>query len=358
MTWYAGNRGVDANGKATYTPVEFGAINLTPADAIVQHTTGLVGALIIEPQGARISYDAGTRASVTVTKTDRSSYREFVVLAQDDANGGSVNAINYRTEKVPVDPGAGDTPDISSAFSDTSVPQSSDFTPFPQTPVFAAEKNSAVRFRVLYPNGVKGQGTVNAFEVHGHQWQERPHVHNSTEIGHNPVSQVLGTQQIVPDEKLDVVLPSAGGLSGIPGDYKYGAFQNDFKGLWGILRVTETGKDAVVIQSAGPAPNGTRVSGVNTVVPSTGQYAERIQLFVNGAASGPPIRVLNGVWTATLPGPVPAGASITAKSVLAPGKFGGEYTVRLPYPPPANKSSAAPSASPRLVPRKKTVILQ
>ncbi|MEP7340158.1 MAG: hypothetical protein ABI977_20665, partial [Acidobacteriota bacterium] len=97
--WYAGNLSL-VNGRLTGTPVEFGAINLTPSDPIWQHPKGLVGALIIEPEGSSWKEDTSSRASATVTKADGTSFRDFVVLMQDDAtlyqgkdNQGKPNAL-------------------------------------------------------------------------------------------------------------------------------------------------------------------------------------------------------------------------------------------------------------------------
>src|SRR5262249_37868008 len=49
--WYAGILGFRSDGTVVPTPVEFGAVNLTPADPQTQHQRGLYGALIVEPEG-------------------------------------------------------------------------------------------------------------------------------------------------------------------------------------------------------------------------------------------------------------------------------------------------------------------
>ena len=71
-----------------------------PSDPLMQDPKGLVGALIIEPQGASWVEDANTRASATVTKADGSQFREFVVVMQDDVEVGPGTAFNYRTEPI------------------------------------------------------------------------------------------------------------------------------------------------------------------------------------------------------------------------------------------------------------------
>jgi len=70
-TWYAGNISYDANRKPVYTPVEFGAISLAPADAVAQDIYGLLGALIIEPQGSSWHTDVNSRAQANITKATR-----------------------------------------------------------------------------------------------------------------------------------------------------------------------------------------------------------------------------------------------------------------------------------------------
>ncbi len=100
--WYAGRLTRDATGKPVYTPVEFGAVNLAPSDPLMQDNFGLIGALIIEPQGATWQTDSNSRASATVTKADKSSFREGVVMVQDDlADLGGFQGLNYRTEPFP-----------------------------------------------------------------------------------------------------------------------------------------------------------------------------------------------------------------------------------------------------------------
>ena len=71
-----------------------------PSDPLMQDPKGLVGALIIEPQGASWVEDANTRASATVTKADGSQFREFVVVIQNDVEVGPGTAFNYRTEPI------------------------------------------------------------------------------------------------------------------------------------------------------------------------------------------------------------------------------------------------------------------
>lgn len=262
----------NTRGRLTATPIEFGAVNLLPADPIIHPSKGLVGALIIEPQGASWTTDAGTRTAATVTKPNGDTFREFVVVSQTgvnlrDAQGRPIcpveggrpckgtedpedsgnKAVNYRAEplwfRMGFAPG-----------SDLEHTRTLDFTDVlsnaitggqdPQTPVFTAQAGQEVRFRVL--NG-GGPARNQVFQVHGHGWQRMPYRTTgavaSNEIGDNPSSPVYGAQAGGgPGNHFDIVLNGgAGGHFSRPGDYLWReqsslAFDG---GIWGILRVTE-----------------------------------------------------------------------------------------------------------------------
>jgi hypothetical protein len=75
----------------------------------------MVGALIIEPEGATWVEDITTRAAATVIPGDKAAFREFVVVDQNmvansnDSNsplnavaGGVVGAINFRSEPFTI----------------------------------------------------------------------------------------------------------------------------------------------------------------------------------------------------------------------------------------------------------------
>ena len=259
--WYAGDVVINGSQRIA-TPIEFGATNLISSDPIKHSNKGAVGSLIIEPQGATWIEDAGSRAQATVTKTDGTSFREFVMQLQTDINmrfadgspvpnlGGpegaedaedsAQKAINYRTE--PLWKRMGYAPETS--FEDT---RNFDFTNVltnamvggdPQTPVFTARAGEKVRFRVLNANG---HARNNVFNLHGHFWQEEPYQNRSKVIGNNPLSEVKGSQYGVgPTSHYEVIpMNGAGGARRITGDYLYrtqSAFQFD-GGIWGIFRV-------------------------------------------------------------------------------------------------------------------------
>src|SRR5207244_3709919 len=137
------------------TPIEFGAINLVPTDPILQHMTGLYGALIVEAKGSRWIEDANSRASAVVTKADGTTFRELVALWQNDVanfnlNNGSpqaYGAVNYRTEPYGYRPGnpANSPEGFEAIYSNNDLIPPAD----PQTPIFRAPAKMPSRFRML-----------------------------------------------------------------------------------------------------------------------------------------------------------------------------------------------------------------
>ena len=100
-TWYAGR--LDESGNPV--PVEFGSVNLTPSDPLLQHPYGLLGALIVEPKNSEWTTDANSTASAIVrvknSPTAKPLFREFVTVAQDGLLGMN-----------ETQPGAGQTPAV------------------------------------------------------------------------------------------------------------------------------------------------------------------------------------------------------------------------------------------------------
>lgn len=242
--WYAGSIEYDLQGRIKTVPVELGAINLNPSDPLLQHTQGLVGALVIEPEGARWQEDRHMRAAATVTKADGRTFRDFVMISQDDLNlpfgsNTTSHAVNYRTEpmayrfKSPIGPGT----DVTAATANAQVGGQD-----PQTPIYTAPAGSEVRFRMLHPasgNGFDGE----TLTIDGHVFQEEPYANDSRTIAFNPLSQWFGTRGgHGARNRFDVVLASAGGDHKVPGDYLYRSLLTlggtDFvSGKWGIFRV-------------------------------------------------------------------------------------------------------------------------
>ncbi len=226
-------------------PVEFGVVNLMPADPIEGVSKGLAGALVVEPKGSSWQTDPGTRMSATVydwwsdgpdadTNPDRSGFREFVTVLQNNINlrytacdpaanpqvgelqcavpsvaslaGGVAEdpqdsgqkAINYGADPLWYRLGIAPNTQFETAqlrgatqfdvFSNSKVGGAD-----PQTPVFVVSPNGyfdvdgdgvvdslQFRQRVVEPGG-HARGTV--FAVNGHAWQREPYVANSDEIG-------------------------------------------------------------------------------------------------------------------------------------------------------------------------------
>jgi hypothetical protein len=267
-TWYAGDLRKDpATNNLIATPVEFGAVNLTPADPIKQSGKGLGAALVIEPQGATWVTDPTTRTAATVTSSG-GSFREFVVFNQDginlrDANGNAIcpveggvpclgaddsedagnMAVNYRSEpmwfRLGYAPGAPfeETRDVNM----TNAVSNSQVGADPATPVFTAKAGTPTRFHLFSPGGKTRAGV---FQVHGHTWQREPYLAGtvpSQVIGNNPQSEYYGAQEGVSAmNHFDIVLQNgAGGAFKVPGDYLFrdqGSLQLD-AGRWGLLRV-------------------------------------------------------------------------------------------------------------------------
>jgi hypothetical protein len=260
-SWYAGDV-VIAGGRRIGTPIEFGATNLISSDPIKHSNKGAIGSLIIEPAGSTWIEDTTSRAQATVTKSDGTSFREFVIQHQTDINmrfadgspvpnlagpGGAEDpedsgqkAINYRTEPLWKRMNyAPETPfELTRDFDFTNVLTNAQVGGDPQTPIFTAQAGQAVRFRILNANGHMRN---NVFNLHGHFWQEEPYTNNSKSIGNNPLSEVKGTVYGVGASSHYEVIPTngAGGARRIPGDYLYRT-QESFMfdgGIWGIFRV-------------------------------------------------------------------------------------------------------------------------
>ena len=263
-TWYAGD--VQINGfQRIATPIEFGATNLISSDPIKHSNKGAIGSLIVEPQGSSWIEDAGSRAQATVTKSDGTSFREFVLQFQTDINmrfgdgspvpnlGGpegaednedsAQKAINYRTEPLwrrMAYPPETDF-NVTNTFDFTNVLTNAQVGGDPQTPVFRAKVGDQVRFRILNSNG---HARNNVFNLHGHFWQEEPFTNNSKSIGSNSLSEVKGSQfGVGPTSHYEVIpVNGAGGKARVIGDFLYRT-QHSFMfdaGIWGIFRVCTT----------------------------------------------------------------------------------------------------------------------
>ncbi len=254
--WYAGELGQDGSGHLDPRPIEFGTIGLAPADPLFQHPHGLVGVLVIEPEGSKWSEKARTIAEIEPTRSLAGAdalpprrFREFVLVLQDQTinvqgpPAGPIQstpnfaAINYRNEPMfqrynhPAIFNPSNL-DISQAFANSLFNPPSE----PQTPILKAKAGEPIRFRLVHTGG----SSYWAWNVQGHSWQRSPYQSRSAVLAHNPISEQTGSVgPMGPYDQADVLIDHAGGRFGVPGDYLYrvdtaGQTQT---GQWGILRV-------------------------------------------------------------------------------------------------------------------------
>lgn len=294
-TWYAGKVDITPGtpGNRTATPIEYGAINLMASDPIEGSSKGLIGALIIEPEGATWADGSSTGSGKTkVTSADGEPgtdglltraaidindangnflFRDFVVIHQDDVNmqfandvtfpdvlvpgdntfaagdpvptvaaeeepeDSGMKGINYRTEPIWLRLNVGPTTvntrtvDYTDAFSSTLGE--------PVTPIFTAGTNEAIRFRVLKPGG---HNRNNVFTLHGHVWARHPYGPGSETIDPFNDNTFWHGEQMGhgPSNHINVVPLNT---SRPEGDYLYRDMVPTHvnNGEWGILRVVE-----------------------------------------------------------------------------------------------------------------------
>ncbi len=262
--WYAGHVQTDDDGRHDYTPVEFGAANLLPADPLFQATKGLFGALIIEPLGARWVEDARTRLQAEIYPAKGEPFREGVLFLQDDlelyfrdqdgdyqalnvqnvANfSGQLSAVGYGTEtplmrmtppashdvavngdqQNPEDPQPYGSFQISDFVDQSCWLSSAQAGRDPATTMLVAHAGTPYRIRLVH---TLGNFTPQTFELHGHGWQEEPYTpldgHANVggfagpgpvpqTLGDNPYSQWMGSQGgIGAGQHFDVVLAPVG----------------------------------------------------------------------------------------------------------------------------------------------------
>ncbi|WP_018989387.1 manganese-oxidizing multicopper oxidase MnxG [Aromatoleum toluclasticum] len=277
-----------ATDTVTAVGIEFGGVNIMPADKIKQTQKGLNGAFVAMPPESTWVEDDNMRAAATVTKTTKpelATYRDFALqwakglnmrwangdpvenvaaegpMVHEDPEDNSAMAVNYKAEpmwyrfqKAPDAPfghanGAGfaDVPNASMAYSNALVGGAD-----PETPVLTVNRGMPFRIHVVQASGGSRMGT---FGLHGHVWQRDPYRANntdssgypsrkfgvgSTRILFNPLGMFLGGQEsILPAAHFTFNLASAGGANAIPGDYLYRDFESlgNLSGRWGIVRV-------------------------------------------------------------------------------------------------------------------------
>jgi hypothetical protein len=267
--WYAGKVDRATNGSLTYTPVEFGALNLFPSDVMFQNQNGLYGSMIIEPANSTWKCgEAGnlrscdpssdppptSRVSATVTLQDNTTFREFALMIGDSVriNGNNTGAVNYGTEPWSFRYHDNNTGDFSCMLSNQLpqvLPTPTQPVGDPRTPILTAAIGDRVRFRMTHPFGT---GTSQVFSLHGHVWQRNPYINNSSQLGSNILSQWIGSRDNHgSSDHFDMLIDKAGGEGGQAGDYLYTVFvpTQARDGAWGIFRVGN--RPASQIQNAG-----------------------------------------------------------------------------------------------------------
>ncbi|HLG18011.1 MAG TPA: PKD domain-containing protein [Blastocatellia bacterium] len=353
--WYAGDFNISPTGFASGVPVEFGATNLISSDPIKHSNKGAIGALIIEPKDSTWVEDATARAQATVTPPGGPSFREFVLLFQNDVNlrygEGALNpgfttavknlgdeddvedsggkAFNYKTE--PIWFRMGTTPETP-----FNITGRTDYTYTlsnlwgggdPVTPIFTAKAGTAVRFRILHPGG---QQRNNVFVLHGHLWEEEPYANASTVIGSNPLSEQEGARMgHGPSNHFDAIPKNgAGGAFGVVGDYLYRTFTSfQFDGgMWGIFRVAPRNQPPIVIITASPTV-GLEPLTVNFTATASdldGQVVAYNWTFGDGStgtgASTSHVYVSSGNYTATVTVTDNDGATASASVLITVNK--------------------------------------
>jgi hypothetical protein len=256
-------------------PVEYGGVNLQPADLIKQGQKGLFGLLTILPQGSTFVTDPGTTAQATVTLPNGDTFRDFSMVIQkavnlryksgvpveniagegfgvpEDAHDAGAAAINFTTEPLWFryryaagtdwgnggghGLGLGAIPNMREAYSNSLVNGD------PQTPVYLAEPGQQMRFRVGAPAGYARSTTLGIF---GHNWAYEPFASvgmASDVMEWSPTHQFRSSQDLILPPMSYNILTQAGGPFSVRGDYLYrdlASFGNS-NGLWGIVRVEE-----------------------------------------------------------------------------------------------------------------------
>ena len=209
-TWYAG-----AHTPGAAEPVEFGAINLTPPDPDAQIPMGLVGALIVEPEGSEWEIVDGDRTHARVTTADGRMVEEVVLVHTDNlpAPAGcdqeSVSAISYHSAPACAE---------GSSLATPSAPIS----------VYAG---TPLRLRLLHP-GVIGDAQ---FALHGHAWSNNAYTDDASALKVAPVARVGRFVTEGAGAHHEVIVPSAGGLYAISGDFLL-HMGNTTDGAWTVLR--------------------------------------------------------------------------------------------------------------------------
>ena len=193
---------------------------------------GLFGALVVEPPGATYHHPAtgeevesGAIADIhnrePVSVDVAGSFRELVMFVQDDNPLSSVGRSTGSAYNLRVEPPERRGRDPALRFS---TREHGD----PETPLLQAYLGDPIVVRSL----VGANNEAHTWHLDGHWFRAEPA---------SGTSRPTSTAHLAISERLDLVVPAAGGPQRMPGDYLYYSGRT-FKlreGSWGILRVRD-----------------------------------------------------------------------------------------------------------------------
>jgi hypothetical protein len=107
--------------------------------------------------------------------------------------------------------------------------------------VWVVERNTPFRLRMVHGDGIGGFPD-DVIKVHGHVYPEEPYRNSSRSIGSNRKTNWMGAREgFGPGNQFDIVIASAGGARGVPGDYLLASFPaaEQANGNWGLVRVCD-----------------------------------------------------------------------------------------------------------------------
>ncbi|MCH7802398.1 MAG: hypothetical protein IIC24_12780, partial [Chloroflexi bacterium] len=216
-----------------YPDVQFGGAYFHDhVDAFTSWKHGLFGVFISEPPGSTYhdpqtgeQVNSGTIVDVhtdSVVSVDvTGSFREMVVFIQDNNTATRQGRSSGSSLSMRVEP-------LRARKSDPSLWFSSIEHGDPETAILQAYLGDPIIIRSL----VSATNDVHTFHVDGHWFRKERFSDRS-----KPTSTIhMGIS-----ERMDLVIPRAGGPQGMPGDYLYynGRLFKFNEGSWGILRVLE-----------------------------------------------------------------------------------------------------------------------
>ncbi len=258
---------------------------------------GLFGAIVAEPPGStyhdprtgtrlRSGVVADIRTDGRVSVDVEGSFRELVLFIQDDnpithLGRSTGSSINLRVEPLP-----GRAEDPAEAFSSRARGD-------PETTVLKANVGDPIVLRTL----VAGANEVHTLHVDGHWFRVEPWSERSPPAA---------TAHLGISERVDLVIPAAGGPRRLAGDYLYtsGRATKIAEGSWGLIRVHDPGGGEIrnLPGRAASAPAGTSGCPADAPERRFGVTAEHIRAPAFG--EGIAYRLTDAGSTAEAPEPL------------------------------------------------------